>query len=505
MAATDPVVGPPQAAEAHDHALRKGTIGLFGIVFFVLAAAAPMAGMTGVLPVAIVLGNGAGAAGSYVVVGIVLMVFAVGYAAMSAHMTHVGAFMAYVGRGLGTPWGVASSYVSSVAYNAVQLCVYGFFGAVFGAKMSEHGIDLAWYWWALIVVVIVQVLAMLRVDIGAKTLGVLLTVELASLVLTGLAVMIKGGPEGFDFGASFSPSSVLSGAPGIALAFAFASFIGFEATAIYGEESKDPKRTVPRATYLAVAVITAVFALTSFGVITGVGASKAAEQAAALSTVDGAPLVNPAEMLFSVARTFVGDWLATLMSWLLLSSLFAAILAFHNAAARYFYAMGRVGLLPSALGRTSRQFRTPVNASTTQSVLAVVIIIFFAAFKLDPVLNLFYWGSGLAVIAINLVQALVCLAIIKFFRDTRLDTNPWRTIIAPALGFLGIVWGEVLLVSRFGLLTGTVSGDGTGWFDMNYKGWIIILLSFVVLAIGLVVGYSRRTKDNSRMVEEFLS
>jgi amino acid transporter len=504
MAATDPVVGPPQAAEAHDHALRKGTIGTFGIVFFVLAAAAPMAGMTGVLPPAVALGDGAGAAGAYVVVGLVLLVFAVGYAAMSAHMTHVGAFMAYVGRGLGTPWGVASSYVSSVAYNAVQLCVYGYFGAVFGAQVKDT-IDLPWWFWALVVVAIVQGLAVLRVDVGARLLGVLLSVELATLVLTGLAVMVKGGPEGFDLGASFSPSSIFSGAPGIALAFAFASFIGFEATAIYGEESKDPKRTVPRATYLAVGVITAVFALTSFGVITGIGASKVSDQALALTTVDGAPLANPAEMLFSVARTYVGDWLATLMSWLLISSLFAAILAFHNAAARYFYAMGRVGLLPGALGRTSRTLRTPVNASITQSVLAVVVILFFAVRGLDPVLNLFYWGSGLAVIAINLVQALVCLAIIKFFRDTRLDTNPWRTLVAPALGFVGMVVGEYLLMSRFGLLTGTVSGDGSARFDINTTGWIIILLPFVVLAIGLAVGYSRRTKDNSKMVEEFLS
>jgi amino acid transporter len=505
MATTDPVIGPPQAAEAHDHALRKGTIGLFGIVFFVLAAAAPMAGMTGVLPPAVVLGDGAGAAGAYIVVGIVLLLFAVGYAAMSAHMTHVGAFMAYVGRGLGASWGVGSAYVSTVAYNAVQLCVYGYFGAVFGAQMSAHGVDLAWYWWALIVVAIVQVLAVLRVDVGARVLGVLLTVELASLILTGVAVFVKGGPEGLNFSASFSPSSVFSGAPGIALAFAFASFIGFEATAIYGEESKDPKRTVPRATYLAVGVITVVFALVSFGVITGIGASRVTDQAAKLTTVGDAPLANPAEMLFSVARSFVGDWLATLMSWLLVSSLFAAILAFHNAAARYFYAMGRVGLLPAALGRTSRSLRTPVNASVTQSVLAVVVIVFFAVRKLDPVTALFYWGSGLAVIAINLVQALVCLAIIKFFRDTGLDTNPWRTIVAPALGFVGMIWGEYLLMSRFGLLTGTVSGDGSKPFDVNTTGWIIILLPFVVLLIGLAVGVSRRAKDHSKMVEEFLS
>ena len=119
-------------------------------------------------------------------------------------------------------------------------------------------------------------LSAFSVDVGAKVLGVLMLIELASLVLVSVAVFIQGGPEGVNWGASFAPSKIfvggLSGASGIALAFAFASFIGFEATAIYGEESKDPKRSVPIATYLAVTIITLLFALTTFAVVTALGA-----------------------------------------------------------------------------------------------------------------------------------------------------------------------------------------------------------------------------------------
>ncbi len=502
-------VGPPQVHEAHDHALRKGTIGLFGIVFFVVAAAAPMAGLTGVLPVMVALGNGAGAAGAYVIVGLLLLLFGVGYAAMSAHMTHAGAFMAYVGKGLGAMWGVASAYVSVLAYNAVQLCIYGYFGAVVSSQLkSDLGIDLPWYAWAVVALVVIQVLAVLRVDVGARVLGVLLTLEMTTLVVTGVVVLAKGGgPEGLNFAASFSPSAIFSGAPGIAFAFAFASFIGFEATAIYGEESKDPKRTVPRATYLAISAITVLFGVVSFGVITAYGASKAVDQAVQTTTVEGTPLANPAAFLFTAATDYVGSWMATLMGWLLLTSLFAALLAFHNAAARYFYTMGRAGLLPARLGTTSERLRTPVAASVTQSVLALVIIAIFWMFKLDPVLNLFYWGSSLAVIAINIVQAMVCLAVIKFFRDTRLDTNVWRTGVAPALGFVGILVGEYLLMSKFALISGTAAegSDPTkqDW-ALNATGWTIILLPFVVFLVGLLVGTSRRGRDNSKMVEEII-
>ena len=69
--------------ETKETSLKKGTLGLFGIIFFVVAAAAPVAGMTGAFPVAIGIGDGAGAAGMYVAVGIVLLLFSVGYATTS--------------------------------------------------------------------------------------------------------------------------------------------------------------------------------------------------------------------------------------------------------------------------------------------------------------------------------------------------------------------------------------------------------------------------------------
>ena len=92
----------PAPAETPETSLRKGRIGVIGIVFFVVAAAAPLVGMTGAVPVATVLGNGAGVPGAYLVVAFILLLFSVGYSAMSQHVTNAGAFFAYVGRGLGS-------------------------------------------------------------------------------------------------------------------------------------------------------------------------------------------------------------------------------------------------------------------------------------------------------------------------------------------------------------------------------------------------------------------
>jgi amino acid transporter len=52
-------------AETFDTVLHSGRLTVLGNVFFVVAAAAPLVGVTGAVPLAVVLGNGAGAPGTY--------------------------------------------------------------------------------------------------------------------------------------------------------------------------------------------------------------------------------------------------------------------------------------------------------------------------------------------------------------------------------------------------------------------------------------------------------
>jgi amino acid transporter len=502
----------PAPTETEETALHKGRLGVLGVVFFVIAAASPLVGMTGALPVSIVLGNGAGVPGAYLAVGIVLLLFSVGYATMSQHVTNTGAFFAYVGRGLGISPGVGSSYVSLVAYIAVQLAIFGFFGAVMGAQMeSTFGIDWSWWVWTLISWALVLVLSVFSVDIGAKVLGVLMLLELGCLALTAVAVLVQGGgPEGVDVGASFSPDNILvggfAGSAGIALAFALASFIGFEATAIYGEESKDPKRTVPAATYLAVSLITVLFALTTFAVVSALGASQVVDETVRLSSVGDVPLADSANVIFSVADEYVGVWLGDAMSWLVLSSLFAGLLAFQNSAARYFYAMGRAGVLPNELDRVNKA-GAPAAGSAATSLITLAVIVIFAVADKDPVLNMFFWFSGLAVVAIVLVEILVCVAVIAYFRRTQVDTRLWHTVAAPALAIVGLACGEYLLMSRFGLLAGTVAegvDPATQSWGLNALGWTLVLLPFALFALGTAVGFVRKSGENAAAVEDLV-
>jgi amino acid transporter len=502
----------PVDTTATETGLRRGRLGTLGIVFFVVAAAAPLVGMTGAVPVAVVLGVGAAVPGAYLAVGLTLLVFSVGYAAMSHAVTNTGAFFAYVGRGLGIAPGVGSAFTSMVAYVGVQLALYGFFGAVMSAQMdAQLGIALDWWVWSLIAWALVFVLSILSVDVGAKVLGVLLGLEVLSLVVVSVSALAQGGAGGIDLAASFNPARIFEGgfggSAGIALAFAFASFIGFEASAIYGEESKDPKRTVPRATYLAVGTITALFALTSLAVVTALGSETVVDRTVELSTVDEVPLADPAAVLFGVADQYVGSWLSTVMSWLVLSSLFAGLLAFQNSAARYFFAMGRARVLPAGLGRTNRA-GAPQVASMLTSGIALLVIVLFAVQGLDPVLNLFYWFSGLAVIAIVVVEILVSVAVIAYFRRTGEDRRVWHTVVAPALAAVGLLIGLYLLVSRFGLLAGTVAegvDPTTQAFGLSATGWVLVAVPFLALIAGTVIGATRRSREDDPALRDLVS
>lgn len=490
------------SSETSKGGLRKGRLGVIGIVFFVVAASAPLVGMTGAVPVAIVLGNGAAVPGAYLAIGLILLLFSVGYATMSQKVTNAGAFFAYVGRGLGRNAGIASAFVSILAYVAIQLAIYGFLGVV---AAGEFGL-LPWWAWALIAWALVTALSLLSVDVGAKVLGVLMVLELASLLTTSVAILVTGGPEGLNFAASFAPDQILvgglAGSAGIAFAFAFASFIGFEATAIYGEESKDPKRAVPRATYAAVAVITVLFAITAFAMVTGMGSSAVIDQV--LQRSNG--LVDPAAVLFSLASEYVGPWLATIMGILVISSLFAGLLAFQNASARYFFAMARGGVLPAALARTNRR-GAPSNASLLTTIIAGAVIILFAVLQLDPFLTLFSWFSGLAVLAIVLIEILVSIAVIRYFLRNRGEANVFQAVIAPVLAIVGLVLGEYLLMSRFAILAGTaaegVDPTVTPW-SMNAVGWILVLLPFVLLVVGFIVASLRRS-TNEELLRDVIS
>lgn len=415
------------------------------VVFLVVAAAAPMAAMVGNIPLAVIFGNGAGVPGAFVIATAILLCFAVGYAAMSRRVVNTGAFYTYIARALGKPSGVAAAYVAVLAYGALTCGLAGAFGYYVALVLDTLGIAIAWWQVALPGIAIIAVLGYRSVDLSAKVLGTLMVLEFAILLVYDLAVVFQRGGQAFPSEA-FSPGIVASGSLGIALMFAMFSFVGFESAALYGEETKDPEHSVPRATYIAVGSIGIFYVLTSWITIGAAGASTVQAQASAAQ----------GEFVFTLISEYGGEVMYDISAVLLCTSVLAGYLALHNAASRYLFALGRERVLPSRLGRYHPEHFSPHVASIVTSLATLVVISGFAIAGADPFTTLVPALIGVGTLGIIALQAAASLAVVAYFRR-RHDRTLVRCTIAPVIGFIGLVMVFVMALLNYPKLTGSTN------------------------------------------------
>lgn len=460
--------------------LRPNTLGAAAITFLVVSAAAPLTAVAGGVPLAMLLGNGVGVAGGFAIVSVMLLLFAVGYVAMSRHVRNAGAFYAFAAQGLGGHFGGAAALVAILSYNCMQIGILGLLGAASSATFAPLGLDLPWWVWSYIAIAATAVLGYRQVDLSARILVVLVALEYLIVLIIDGAILFSGGDSGLSM-APFEPSQVFSGVPSIGILFCFAAFIGFEATTIYSEEARDPQRSIPKATYGSVLLIGVFYMITAWLMANGAGVDKL------LPTLQG--LSDPTTFLFDLAARYVGGPVPTIMGFLFISSLFAAVLAFHNGVARYKYVAGREGLLPDRVGRTHADFQSPHVGSVIQTLIAILVIGLFAAKGMDPVLQLFTWLTQLGTLGILGLMGVVSFAVIGFFaRKGAQGESVMATKVLPLISGLAMLLLFGVIFVQFGALTGA-------------EGWLSVALpSLVPLAglIGLALAWNLKTRDSIR-------
>ncbi|MGW5447810.1 APC family permease [Streptomyces asiaticus] len=468
---TDPEVhaSTPQQATTN----LSGRLGTGAIVFMVIAAAAPLTVVGGNVPLAIAGGPGAGAPVGFALASLILLVFAVGFVTMTPHVPQAGAFYAYATRGLGDRVGVGTAAVALVAYTAIQVGVYGYLGwAVNDVLHTFGGPSLPWWVWALAALGIVALLGYRHIDLSSKVLGVALVLEIAVVLVLDAGIFTRGGAHGVN-AESFTPHAALSGPLGVAVLFAITGFIGFEATAVFRDEARDPERTIPRATYLAVLIIGGFYTLSCWALVLAAGTDDA--PAVAQKTLDG-----QGNMLMDTAQAYVGTALRDVMQVLLLSSLFACVLSFHNVIARYTFTLARKDLLPARLGVVHPRHHSPSVSSVVQTVTALVLVVCCAVAGLDPLVGVFGSMAGVATVGMILLMLITSIAVVAFFaRDPRLAAGrAWQTRIAPVLAVAGLLTALWLVFSNFTLVTGVGVGASV----------VLGVIPFLALVAGLVRG-----------------
>jgi amino acid transporter len=465
--------------------LHRRALGVPDLVFFIVAASAPLTAVAGGQAATYLVTGNKGVPFMFIPLGIVLALFAVGYAAMSRHVTNAGAFYAYVARGLGKVQAVGAAFVALIAYNAMQIGIYGLFGVAMGAFMSDKlGITLDWWWWCLIGGAVIGVLGVLQIDLNARVLAVLLILEVIVVALFDFAILADPGPEGIT-ATGFDPGVSFGTAVGATLTFCVASFVGFESAALYSEEVKDPKRTVARATYIAIGLIAVFYALSSWLVGIAAGPNVIVDPAALGAAGFGTPdAPDPTTVLFITGADRLGAFWGDSASLLFATSLFAALLSFHNAVARYAFALGRENVLPRVFSRVHDRTGAPYIASITQTVLALTVVAVFALADADPVLKLFTWLTNLGALGVLLLMAVTSFAVVSYFRR-RPDTgvSSWAGTIAPAIAGVALLVVLVLGVLNFNVLITSATDAPTDTMAI-----VLPVILFGAGLLGLAIG-----------------
>lgn len=437
---------PSRTAQAPPEAtLASGRLGTWDIVFFVISAAAPLTVMVSGAITSFRMG-GVGAPGAIAFCAVILIFFALGFTAMSKSVRNAGAFYAYVSRGLGKPWGLGVSSVTVFAYVSLVISFYGFIGFFAQFTADElFGLDLPWGVWSLLAVAIVAFLGYRKIDVGAKVLAVLLTAEVAILLVLAVSALVDGGPEQWSL-ASFDPANVFfAPAAGTLFVMGFGAYLGFESTAIYAEEAKDPDKTVPRATIIAVAFLGIFYGFTFWILTVAFGVEGVVELARSDSFET---------MVITGTGDLAGAWAAFIMKVLIVTSFFACVLSFHNACTRYLFSLGREGFLPRVLGRVSAGHRAPAVASLTLSGASAIGVLVAVAVNADPFLGLALWTYATGVQGLVFAQAVTSVAVVWYFLRNRRGHSLFRVTIAPILGAIGLVIGYTLIAANFEVVTG---------------------------------------------------
>lgn len=435
-----------------------GNLGVWDLVFSVVAFAAPLVVVGGQFP-SLVVYTGYGIGIAYIYPVIMWIIFAVSFTTMNTYIGKPGAFYAFITEGINKEAGLGGAFVVCVGYFMFLVGMAAAMG-VYLRQMVEGfgGPTIPWYIFSIISFAVIGLLGILKIDLSAKVLGVFLVLELLVIGAFDIIVFTKGGPDGSGISPVFNMKNLHNGNMMLAFLFATNSFFGFETAAVLREEAKDPIITVRRATYTAVCIIGGFYFISALALVTALG-----ENGVASATFD-----NISNMFPILCGEYIGFFMPQIITVLLITSSFATALAQHNTVARYLYSFGTDGVLWKKLGKIHSKYTSPYVASLTLSAICYIAIIgLMVTSKFDPIgdgpYNFFVRTGGFGAATIIFALCFVTIAIFLFFKkNPQLGVNIWKSKIAPLIAFMGLVFILICAVVNIDELIGMSFGASLG-------------------------------------------
>jgi amino acid transporter len=486
------------AGDAGADRLKPNAVGLLGVIFVAVTGAAPISAMLFNVPFATGFGTGLYTPAAFLFATVILTIFSVGYVAMARKIRAVGGFYTFISHGLGRELGMAAGICGALAYALFEVSLLGGFSYFAVTNFNSwFGWDIPWVYFALVAAVLISALCYWDVELSVKVLGTALIGEIVILAIFDLVVFGSGGSdadgiqlEALNVFQLTDPGVGL--AAGVGLFLAFWSWVGFEAVPNYAEESRDPKRIVVKATLISVIALGVGYVITSLAFVSAYPEATLVQDAQ-----------NPAGPFFVAMGEYGNQFFVTMMEVLILTGSFACAMAFHNVAMRYFYAMGREGILPKALGRTHPKHRSPYIASIFQTCIALALVLawgigsgFTAEFDTAYV-RIYTMMAVQGVVWILAIQAACALAVVVWHRRHKHPDSFWIVTVCPIIAIIGQVFAIYLLFANIDTLAGTI-----GYVDLIAPIAVVVVIGALLYAVILKRRNRAKFDMIGRMIDE---
>ena len=341
-----------------------------------------------------------------------------------------GSFYTFTSRGLGSGAGFFTGWLFFGAYAALSAGLFGangFFAQNY-VEATFHT-NLPWWLYGAFFTAIVFMLSYRSIKSSVRVDLALLIVEVVVFLVLATIAIIKAGHGNSLVG--FTPAGSHHGLSGIGLGVVFGilSFIGFDAAATLGEESRNPKRTIPLAVGGAVLLVGLFYVFVMYGLVAGYHLNSASGLKSFVT--DPTPFVTLAHRY--------APWLVELVDLCAIAGLFSAFLALQNTTIRVIFSMGREGALPPFLGVVHPKYHSPHRAIYALTIFTVVTALPIGVWLGPGPTGLYGFTGSIGTVGVVIVYMLCNLALIRYFYHHK-NFNVILHVVFPILGIVGLIY-----------------------------------------------------------------
>lgn len=453
------------AENSVDTALAHDSIGFWRSCAQPIAIQAPVLGAALLTATMATITGGAGPLSFLlgIVAGFFLVLI---FAELARRFASAGAVYAYAGLMAG----VNFAFVIGWIYVLMMLAFWGatlsatadFFNSTLST--ASAGTTVPWVLISIITWVIVAYLVSRKIAISTAILFVIEIVGAALILIVGIIVFAKGGYGGNHFGFSqyFSFKGVSVSSVFLGIVIAFLGFGGFEGAAVFGEETEQPRRYLPRTMLASLLFSGIIYTYASW--FENVGFKNSAALAASPS-----PLVQ-------VTQMYVDKPIAVILGFAAVVSAFSATVGNSNAATRYLYALTRDGFLDRRIARADRSQRSPIGALAVLAIPALILSVAFAGTSPANAFNYVAGTAGFLYTFIYLCIATVCIW--YFYRQ--------KNYLYSAISVIG---GAIV---GYALWSSLVPAPAAPYNILPYIAGVVVVVGILIIA------FSKRLRERLR-------